>query len=247
MAIKSSGPVTVTVNDMQLGIASEWNLEQPMTESDWLASTDPAALLRFVEGKVSQRKLRCWVEACRAHEELVIGTPRNGYIPLVEHGLRTAINSWSESIPPNVVPMGTRANLLRSIVGNPFRPVSLCGAKQPEKTEPAPTCPGCRRILICNDHLAVQLARGITRFDAVDFAMLADALEESGCQVESILRHLRGENRWICSYCHGGLNESTDGDFNYCHKCRATGGGWIRATTPRVKGDWVIDLILGLE
>jgi hypothetical protein len=64
------------------------------------------------------------------------------------------------------------AALLRDICGNPFRPVTL---------DPAWTTP-----------TVVQLARSLyeeRRFQ--DLPVLADALEEAGCQDQSILEHLR--------------------------------------------------------
>jgi hypothetical protein len=74
-----------------------------------------------------------------------------------------------------------QANLLRDIIGNPFRPATINPAWR------TPT--------------AVQLARAI--YEGRDFAalpVLADALEEAGCDNADILAHCRqgGEHARGC-------------------------------------------------
>jgi hypothetical protein len=70
-----------------------------------------------------------------------------------------------------------QADLLRDIMGNPFRPVP--------RVDPT--------VLTWNAGTVVKLARMIydeRRF--TDLPILADALEEAGCTSEEILEHLRG-------------------------------------------------------
>ena len=69
-----------------------------------------------------------------------------------------------------------QAALLRDIIGDPFRPISL---------DPA--------WLTWHDGLLVSMARRM--YDSRDFSdmpVLADALEEAGCANADILEHLRG-------------------------------------------------------
>jgi hypothetical protein len=77
------------------------------------------------------------------------------------------------------------ADLLRDVIGNPFRP--------PAALDPA--------WLSWNGGLAVRLARSI--YDERDFArlpVLGDALEEAGCTAQDVLAHCRspGEHARGC-------------------------------------------------
>ena len=70
----------------------------------------------------------------------------------------------------------SQANLLREIVGNPFCPATITSA-----------------IRAWNDGTIVKLARVIYEELAFDrFPVLADALEDAGCNDNVILEHLRG-------------------------------------------------------
>jgi hypothetical protein len=69
-----------------------------------------------------------------------------------------------------------QADLLRCILGNPFRPVAV-----------APCC------LAWNDGTVPKLAQAIYEERAFDrLPILADALEDAGCTDEAILSHCRG-------------------------------------------------------
>jgi hypothetical protein len=70
----------------------------------------------------------------------------------------------------------TQANLLREVIGNPFRPVAV-----------SPSC------LAWNHGTVVTLAHGIYDERAFDrLPILSDALEEAGCTDRAILDHCRG-------------------------------------------------------
>jgi hypothetical protein len=101
-----------------------------------------------------------------------------------------------------------QADLLRDIFGNPFRPV---------EREPA---------WLTSDVLA--LARGIYDDHAFDrMPILADALQDAGCNADDILNHCR------YSSLRGAEPSGSP----------ATGHG-TRAS-PHVRGCWVVDLLLG--
>jgi hypothetical protein len=209
-----------------------------MTETEWWAATDPALMLRFFQGNVSDRKLRLFGCACwRRVWDLFPGDDDRESLAVAEgfeDGLASEAELWA-AIGPRMSSGimhagGTRAaevaaacsglradasgdpthpkgmgdyhaaaagenaaqcRLLRDIFGNPFRPVTL----DPEWLT----------------FTVTALARQM--YESRDFSampILADALQDAGCDSEDILGHCRGEG-------------------------------------PHVRGCWVVDLVLGKE
>ena len=182
-----------------------------MTESEWLASEDVAAMLAWLTGPTrrgmpdrpgyTDRKLRLWVEACRESRPPVTINSVGLDTPA---GLRDAVEYWSG---PNgwepVVSPALRAALLREIVGNPFRPPRLPSGKLP-----CPDCePGCPEEY-CDDCSGEGWVRGPcpwltptvlglarTIYDTRQWELmpiLGDALEDAFCDDAEILGHCRG-------------------------------------------------------
>ncbi len=79
--------------------------------------------------------------------------------------------------------------------------------------------------------------------DADRLAVLADALEEAGCAEESVLRHLRGWNR--CAKCLGTCVNDIWPEKAKPIPCAFCEVGWVKRSTPFVRGDWALDLIRG--
>ena len=123
-----------------------------MTETEWLTSDDPAAMLAFVTGKsegphaggiVSDRKLRLFACACRRfagykwpadgwgdmedHPEREIranNLPSGAIIPAIEHAMLFV--SENQPVKKDArLTLPVAASLLRDIVGNPFRPLNI--------------------------------------------------------------------------------------------------------------------------
>lgn len=90
----------------------------------------------------------------------------------------------------------------------------LSAARDPREVRRYADCPACRGTGKIEDGT----------LDPVRLAVLADALEEAGCQEEPILRHLRGSE----------FVPSPDG----------VGGFWMPKPGPHVRGCWALDLIL---
>ncbi len=130
-----------------------------------------------------------------------------------------------------------QANLLREIIGNPFRPgLSWCDVPSQGRRlcyyERIPAMAEDRWDYRPHEWLTptvVSIAQHA--YDSRDFAglpILADALEEAGCDNEDVLRHLRGWEK---------VDENTHSDH------------WIWKLThrPHVRGCWCLDLLLGKE
>lgn len=121
-----------------------------------------------------------------------------------------------------------QAEILRAIIGDPFNPVTLD--------------PHCRTP----DVLAIA-SRIYDDRDWDAMPMLADALQEAGCEDARVLEWLRGETD--CGACRGdGIyipaeNEDPAVVGTGCKPCSGTG----RIQPVRCRGDWVVDLVLGRE
>lgn len=231
-----------------------------MTEAEWLACSDPMPMLAFLQGKVSDRKLRLFAAACCWHldsslkkwdregievaerfadgrlneskmnakwealqrhhahhnyqiygsgelfsaiQGVVNVSPRFSAISITRSILIVAY--WRGPAGYDVASINARyagrererarqISIVRDHFGNPFCPVSF---------DPS--------WLRWNDGTVPKIAQAIyddRRFE--DMPILADALEDAGCDHEDILRH-----------------------------CREPG--------QHVRGCWVVDLLLGKE
>jgi hypothetical protein len=121
--------------------------------------------------------------------------------------------------------------LLRDLAGNPWRPVRLPALSCPNGTRVAPchlwqdgrclACgfPGPGVLALARAAYDQRLPDGL--LDPDRLAVLADALEDDGCDNEELLRHLRG--------------------FEVC----AGSAGWQRRPGPHGPGCWAVDLLLG--
>jgi hypothetical protein len=186
-----------------------------MDEASWLAGTDPWRMLDFLSGKTSERKLRLFACACcRQPAFFDLWTTANtaalttaeryadgqGNLDQLRRAARAAFglgpiwccadkasvaaDSWIRGVYRSrpLVPRSLLAGLLHCIFGNPFRPVSL-----------GPAC------LTWNEGTVGRLAQAAYdhrslpagSLDRVRLAILADALEEAGCNDRHLLGHLR--------------------------------------------------------
>jgi hypothetical protein len=142
-----------------------------MDEQEWLKSTDPEPMLEFLRGKASVRKLRLVTLAGGTRTppwwiHFLRMFNRHSTFEAVAGGTP----AWSSG---TTAKRATQAALLRDIFGNPFRPVTL------DPTWLTPT--------------VKALAQAIYEERAfADLPVLADALEEAGCNSQEILSHLRG-------------------------------------------------------
>ena len=192
-----------------------------MNEAEWLAATDPNRMVRFLRGRVSDRRAavfgcacqRGWSDAVPGDEgarrradvveryadglatdaELLeqfgpaFGQPGRDAAPKDAWGWAIALAMLGNSLNDPV--LGRRVAVLRDVAGNPFRTVDF----SPE----------------WRTSTAAAVARGM--YESRDFSampILADALQDAGCEDAEVLDHCRGPG-------------------------------------PHVRGCWVVDLVLG--
>lgn len=194
-----------------------------MNEYDWLTCEDAGALLRYLYENQTQL-----YSICRP------------LLPDIK-GDRF-----------NVLP----SNFIREVVGNPFRPVASyhCQWCETELKQPiSDHCPECNtydgehgfwysvtppEFSWLTDSVRA-FAQNITNsgdYNSVD--VLADMLEEAGCDNEEILRHLRGEVR--CAECGGDEIAIRDGPI-FCTVC--CNSCWLPKPVPCQPGCWVLRLL----
>lgn len=230
-----------------------------MTEADWLASTDPMAMLReFLPPTghrlASDRKLRLFACACgrrlarnnnnffgtdRAEVDRLIGEMEDhadgGKKPVFSPGSYLNTDAVGAAKHCVALRISEFAALLRDLF-NPWRPVHLV--------------PGHRYFdwLAWNDNTVPRLAEAIYEGRRLeDVPILADALEEAGCENEELLRHCRGWSRCPVRRERPGYS-LTLGHFlhsDVCDLCNGT--GWAQTDAPHVRGCWALDLLLGKE
>jgi hypothetical protein len=168
-----------------------------MTEAEWLACTDPQQMLEFLQlrRKASDRKLRllavaCWyryenlkysvsswvaTEASEQRAETLKGVSAREH-KRTRQELKFAVSFIGErSLKARREERAAQASLLRCIFGNPFRP----SASDPS-------------WLAWRDGTIPKLAQPIYEERAFDrLPILADALEDAGCDNKDLLNHCR--------------------------------------------------------
>ena len=212
-----------------------------MTESEWLACTDPQPMLSFLRSKASERKLRLFAVACcqrmayllpfvekslRIAEQYAEGLVDHETLVHARHGCRPrctggVVSLWllGEEMLDSTAYILTvesslqtaAAALISCIFGNPYRPVSINPAwlTPPVVLLAYAACE--KRALPSGELDTARLrAQPSGELDTERLSVLADALEEAGCDNADILSHLRGPG-------------------------------------PHIRGCWVLDLLLGKE
>jgi hypothetical protein len=220
-----------------------------MDELEWLTSTDARRMLEFCRpdsqperSLISDRKLHLFTLAVfrsarphdPSHEKVANGWEEKGVVEGQETRLPFWINGeiWRHTTPP--------ADLMRDIVGNPFRE---CLTHKDLATH---------GILAWQGGIIPRLAQQV--YDSRDFsgmAILADALEDAGCEDEAILAHCR-QPKYQCKYCLKPVNHW----YSYAHKKDWFACSHCGVSLPchkytmlaiHARGCWVVDLILGKE
>jgi len=174
-----------------------------VTEAEWLTGTDPTPMLEFLRDKATDRKLRLFAVASSRNHHSISWEAARTAVEVFERfadGLATRVElrkasyqSYGGHLTSMVVRSGLahaqlivqytlsqarvwpkQSKLLRDIVGNPFRHAAA---------DP-----------LWLSSTAVSLAQSIYEDRAFDrLPILADALEEAGCDDPELLAHCRGD------------------------------------------------------
>ena len=142
-----------------------------------------------------------------------------------------------------------QAALLREVVGNPFRPVTLpyysarfakpvqYSPNYPVRLDEDARCPWLTPTVLSLAQGAYEERLPDGTLEPARLAVLSDALEEAGCDNEPLLRHLRG---WRpCKACPR---------ENHKHRAKCVcnwNGGYVYEPGPHYRGCWAVDLVLG--
>ena len=187
---------------------------RPMTEAEWLVCDDPTAMLKGIRGRSSQRQRRLFACACcrliwhlipsaelkhvvavseSVADETATDTEREAAVSqaippdALRHAAMGAVMyaSYHDASPGNCIGAAscvyesdpdmrvTSVNVVRCVFGNSFRPF--------------PCSPLWRTDTV--RILANQM------YESRDFSampILADALQDAGCEISNILDHCRG-------------------------------------------------------
>jgi hypothetical protein len=155
-----------------------------VTEKEWLACAEPQKMLGYLDGKASERKVRLFACAfCR--QQLHPSHPEDWWsVVVAEHSaerqatLAPCCNQWRLGVA-DPSETAKQIALLRDIFGNPFRPTLLNPAWLPVTVTGLAEAAYDERSLPAG---TLDLAR---------LTVLADALEEAGCDNADIMAHLR--------------------------------------------------------
>jgi hypothetical protein len=156
-----------------------------MDEREWLACTEPKQMLESLRGQVSERKARLFACAC-CRWVMQPGLYERGWrdVEASEQYAERAVLLTPCPETFRVSGIGyfhtdVEVVIIRDIFGNPFRPITFFPAWRTPTVLALATAAYEHRLLP-SGHL-----------DLDRLAVLADALEESGCTDAPLLEHLR--------------------------------------------------------
>jgi hypothetical protein len=180
-------------------------VEVAMIESEWLSCKDPGAMLEFLRGKVSDRKLRLFACACCRNPDWMLLDRDEAAISSIEYHA----DKWAgvrSFHPANFG--GLRSGAIWAAAESAYDAanewVMSFGPKRGKKWKPAQAAlfrdifgnpfkpiafdPAWRTSTVVEVAKAIYEERAFERMP-----VLGDALEEAGCSSPEILNHCRAE------------------------------------------------------
>ncbi len=197
-----------------------------MTEHEWLASQDPAAMLAVISDQrfgsqpdyvASDRKLRLFCCACcrekgsstqfesllEHYEKEGFHYPDDSSPPMSDLNWARAWTEKGEGKPKDL----RKAEIMRCVFGNVFRPLRCSVTGNPLGTDTVQLCAdgslkGCDCRWLTPTVLSVaQSIHDEGRWGEV--GVLADALEDAGCVGTQCVACEGKGGHWRCPNCHG--------------------------------------------
>lgn len=221
-----------------------------MTEDVWSKEILPSVLIRFARkvGLFSTAEGLLYTDACRLanpkyrdHQDFSFWASRSMKDPNFERrcGFIRDIVGTPQSEYPGNRQVGNKwfcAVCLHVFENNVWR--CSCGRFVNRYLER-------HAWALANEGQAGKLAKAIHQeWDPVALPVLADALEDAGCQDDQILFHLRSE--FGCPWCEGAGQFEDPGprlSFTPCSRCK--GSGYWTPTPEHVRGCWAVRLLAG--
>jgi hypothetical protein len=202
---------------------------------------------------MSNRKLYLWCLAVMRHRDpnhdqiaKIQDWIDGNMVDLLDSEESPPRGAWYEALSIARSTGGTNlwaADALRDIVGTPHYQVVWTVNRNGPPSYREIENGDLRSILLMRRHwLTADIVRmagsAYTANDGQGLPVIADALEEAGCDNEEMLNHLRGHLG--CAWCNGAGIVEIGSRVKICNKCRLG-----MRTIEHVRGCWVVDLLLG--
>lgn len=240
----------------------------PTDAGGWLTCRNPGKLLKVLEVAnyaVTERRLRLFALACAVDYGHVnvktwrAWSEKRG--ELDTRGVSFYMTAWEgarfwcggrvatyDPLELSPADAGVRSDLVREFFPSPFirwRIDACLVADEGHKGE----CPTLRGRWVTPQTVALARAAlddgdEFGNMDTVRLAVLADSLEENGCDDDYLLGHLRGLAP--CGWCLQGTHgmEQACGGHGY-GRYGLGHHGWLKSQTPHPVGCWAVDMVLG--
>jgi hypothetical protein len=200
--------------------------ESNMNTVEWMTSQDPIAMLRHLGPQASPRKLRLFATACYRHIWDDVDKKVRSAVELAEQftdgfASRLALASAEESMHETGMESGCTTDYAftaaQSSVEEMIRIAAVAGQQSAGRIQSLArqktACASLRDIFTpfrpvgerCVSSVAVALAQAAYderllpsgHLDGSRLAVLADAVEESGCENDDLLQHLRNDGSHV--------------------------------------------------
>ena len=210
-----------------------------MTEQEWLACDKPLPMLQYLRFKQGVRKLRLFTAACHRRQwhylsqqqRIAVETAEQlaeGRTEISRRSLRAAkadadaaLHAAGHAISYSAS-TAIEALLLRDVFGNPFHRIAFDSTCLP------------RTVLALAQTVYDNRSLPVGTLDTTLLAILADALEESGCTSEDVMNHCRSPGPifegagWSIAYLGGSDQRNGEPVLSQRREMQILGNGLLQ-------------------